>query len=179
MHRITFQSNARYRGVTLDGEDRSDTMKREGKGDHWASHDRALAGKRSQAGTARLDGPGRGMDRACVPSQRRLHAGAVLSILRYAEPGPSAAFRQGIACSQTGRRDRVADYERRSEDMPHIEQGDLPGARSREHPPPPTGQQPGCHAAAFVAGFCAGTSGYEQPCCTDRDGNGIPPFPKR
>ena len=31
---------------------------------------------------------------------------------------------------QTGRRDRVADYERRSEDVPHIEQGDLPGARS-------------------------------------------------
>ena len=38
---------------------------------------------------------------------------------------------------------------------------DLPGAGSREHPPPAKGQQAGCHAAAFVAGFCAGASGYE------------------
>ena len=37
-----------------------------------------------------------GVDRAGLPSQRRVHAGAVLSILRYHEPGPSAAFRQRI-----------------------------------------------------------------------------------
>ena len=60
MHRITFQSNARYRGVTLDGEDRSGRIEGEGKGDHWASHDRALARARESTGTAWLDGPGGG-----------------------------------------------------------------------------------------------------------------------
>ena len=45
--------------------------------------------------------------------------------------------------------------------MPDIEQRDLLGARSREHPPAAKGQQVSHHAAAFVAGFCAGTSGYE------------------
>ena len=41
-----------------------------------------------------------------------------------------ASFREDVACSQTGRRDRVADLEQRRENVPHIEQGDLPGARS-------------------------------------------------
>ena len=45
--------------------------------------------------------------------------------------------------------------------VPHIEQGDLPGARRREHTPPPSRQQHACHAAAFVAGFCSGTHRYE------------------
>ena len=68
-------------------------------------------------------------DRSGLPSQRRLHAGAILSLLRYA-PGPGVSFREDVACSQTGRRDRVADLEQRRENVPHIEQGDLPGARS-------------------------------------------------
>ena len=61
------------------------------------------------------------------------------------------------------RRSRVSgrDLERRRNDVPDIEQRDLPGAGSREHPPPAKGRQAGCHAAAFVAGFCAGASGYE------------------
>ena len=45
--------------------------------------------------------------------------------------------------------------------MPDIEPRDLPGARGREHPSQAKGQQASCHAAAVVAGFCAGTSGYE------------------
>ena len=43
--------------------------------------DRALEGKGSQAGTTRLDRARRGMDRARVSSQRRLHAGAILPLL--------------------------------------------------------------------------------------------------
>ena len=66
MHRITFQFNTQYRGGTLDGEDRAEIIKGEGKGDHWASHDRALARARESTGTAWLDGPGGGMDRACL-----------------------------------------------------------------------------------------------------------------
>ena len=81
MHRITFQSNARYRGVTLDGEDRSGRIEGEGKGDHWASHDRALARARESTGTAWLDGPGGGMDRACLSPQRRFYPSAIPLLL--------------------------------------------------------------------------------------------------
>ena len=98
MHRITFQSNARYRGGTLDGEDRSGRIEGEGKGDPWASHDSSTcAGERESTGTARLDGPGRGMDRSGVPSQRRFHASAVLSLLRCpAQPDEGLTVKQEI-----------------------------------------------------------------------------------
>ena len=48
------------------------------------------------------------MDRPGLPSQRRLHAGAVLSLLRYGEPGPSAAI---SASGGTGeRRENIGWY---------------------------------------------------------------------
>ena len=74
MHRITFQSNACYRGVTLDGEDRSGRIEGEGKEDHWATHDRALARARESTGTAWLDGPGGGMESSLVC----LHSGVFI-----------------------------------------------------------------------------------------------------
>ena len=41
-----------------------------------------LRGRETETGTARLDGARGGVDRARLPSQRRLHPRSVLSLLR-------------------------------------------------------------------------------------------------
>ena len=69
-------------------------------------------------------------------------------------------FMKTLIERRAGRRSPPIWFQR-GKDMPHIEQRDLPGARCREHPPPANGQRSCCHAAAFVAGFCTGTSRYE------------------
>ena len=103
--------------------------KARGKGDHWASHDRALARARESTGTARLDGPGGGMDCACLSPQWSFHAGAVLSLLQY-PTNDGVAFREGIDRTTGGGRNRCNCLQRRRKDVPNFRQGDLPGAWS-------------------------------------------------
>ena len=69
-----------------------------GKGTLGRAMIRALARARERAlEPLGLDGPGRGMDRAGVPSQRRFHASAVLSLLRCpAQPDEGLTVKQEI-----------------------------------------------------------------------------------
>ena len=94
-----------------------------------------------------------------------LHSGVFTraQFCHYFDTHRARAFRfvKMLLGSQTGRRDRVAATQWWRQNVPHIEQSDLQGARRREHTPPPTRQQYACHAAASVAGFCAGTCRYE------------------
>ncbi len=45
--------------------------------------------------------------------------------------------------------------------VPDFEQANLPGAGSREHPPPAESPSAGCDAPVALAGFRSGTSGHE------------------
>ena len=66
-----------------------------------AAHDRTFASAGKGSGTIRMDRTGGGMDRARVSSQRRLHAGAVLSLLRYGSQA-CASLCQGIGGAASG-----------------------------------------------------------------------------
>ena len=57
----------------------------------------------------------------------------------------------GIGGTPGGGRGRMADIQWRRADVPDFRQGDLPGARSREHPPPAKGQPERRDAAASLA----------------------------
>ena len=86
------------------------SARRPGDSHRRSNDDRALAGTGTEAGSARLDGPGSGVDRAGVPSQRRLHAPAVLSstlMLRAKRP----SLRPSVGCTAGSGRERKLDVQ--------------------------------------------------------------------
>ena len=122
--------------------------------------DRALARTRTKTGTARLDGPRSGVDRAGVSAQRRLYAGAVLFTTSIRRATGLHRFVKTLV--ERGRPSRgTPSSSMGGPDVPDIEQAALPGAGGREHPPPAESPSAGCDAAAPVAGFRSGTSGHE------------------